>query len=131
VVLVKPWTSESEDIWITVIIHFGGVARGPGHPWHLIYQYPFDDFWFLLAYFHLLAPTEEYAYSASQSLLDKPAICRDLCPFCWDFDLFHLFTPNTPRWNIYRGQQREITVPGIYWDFFSDDPPPGFQWDGS
>jgi hypothetical protein len=117
--------------WNATSNHIGAYARSPGHPWHCVYWYFGDHTPFINTNMILTFKTEREASIAAKSLVSLPALLRHSCPFCWDEDWYRQHTPATPAWNIYRGQQHEICVPGILWDIYNYDPPPGFQWDGS
>lgn len=117
--------------WNAYSQHLGGCARDPGHPWHCVYWAFGFETPILGASMMMTFLTEREASIAAKTLVSLPALLRHACPFCWDYDIWYLFTMATPCWNIYRGEQREICVPGILWDYTSWDPPPGFQWDGS
>jgi hypothetical protein len=128
---VKPYTRFEADFG-AYFYHCGGTARGPGHPWHGIFPYLNSAHPLYVAYdINQFALTLEDATIAAHTLVALPLLVRDICFECWDDDFLHLFTGRTPRWNIYRGQTRELVIPCIYWDWFNADPPPGFQWDGS
>jgi hypothetical protein len=49
-------------------------------------------------------PTYEEALLEARSWAAMPQIPRDLCVYCRNLD----YGPNTPRWNIYRGEDRMI-----------------------
>jgi len=117
--------------WIAFGVHLGDIAGGSGNPWHLIWQLQFLDLPGGLASFGMIAPDEPTAILFAQNMAALPQLNSSFCPFCWDYDLFHLHTPRYPRWNIYRGWNHTLTVPAIYWDIYNPDPPPGFKWDGS
>lgn len=117
--------------WNAVAQHIGGPARGGGHPWHCVYWYFGWDTPALGASALWTCQTEYEAYQIAKDLVALPPLLRHMCWACWDNDYFYQATQGTPCWNIFRGQQRERCVPAVIWDYYSPDPPPGFQWDGS
>jgi hypothetical protein len=127
----RGFVPDVETGWLAAAFHFGGLASGPGHPWHLVWQWQLLDLPPGGTYISIPCLDEPSAILAARSLTSLPLIVRDLCPFCWDDDIFKWYTPSTPRWNIYRGQTHVRVIPCIYWDLANEDPPPGFQWDGS
>jgi len=78
----------------------------------------------------------EEGFIAAHTWASMPALVNDLCVACRYFD----YGANTPRWNIYRGEDRAKYYPGIsmyprrfvpgfvwdFWDSFSGRHPPGY-----
>ncbi|MEI7902573.1 MAG: hypothetical protein WCK89_20175 [bacterium] len=111
--------------------HIGGTIRDGGHPWHGVWYGDIYDLMSVDDCFSLPQPDLATAELAARSLPALPAVIRDCCPYCWDYDIFRFDTPSVPRFNIYRGQGRQLLIPCFFWEPWIVDPPPGFQWDGS
>jgi len=77
-------------------------------------------------------PTLEEGLITAHTWASMPALVNDLCVACRYFD----YGANTPRWNIYRGEDRAKYYPGISmyprrfipgFVLHKDDPyPPGY-----
>jgi len=125
---IKPYTHVLGDPFVICLPQGADLASDP-YAWHLVHEYTWDYQWLFAYGFPLPAfPDIALCKQAALDYVSLPCMLRDMCPFCIGATIYFRPCPSIPRWNIYRGQNHQLTPPAIYWDVFATDPPPGFEW---
>lgn len=128
---IRPWTV-TDYPYVPYYYHCGDTLRDPGKPWHGVFACHKDDLPTLIGItFRIFLPTLPQAMRAARLFTAMPLFARDICPFCWDYDLWYYYTASLPRINIHRGQNHMLVPPTFLWDWENVDPPPGFTWAGT
>ncbi len=127
---IKVWSIGEIFTWVW-FDHIPTVWDPQTAPWHIVHEYTGNVYDYMAGinnwnsqFFDDPAVGKLYALA----LAAMPQLATDLCPVCRPKG-FQFYGPlPLPRWNIYRGQQREPRVPCIYWDSHNPDHPPGYPW---
>ena len=120
-----------EPIFFTEVNHFWWHCVYEPGAYHTIYSYDLQDMPPVVNAWQAY-PTLELGLLAARSWASRPAMINDICTACRYFD----WGANTPRWNIYRGEEHPKFYPGFHLYpprmipcFFMpwwEDPPPGY-----
>lgn len=97
-----------EQIYLSVI-HYWWTDPYEAGAYHEIYPYTWEDQPLGYACGQQVLTIEE-GLIAAETWASRPAMINDICVEC----RFHHVGANTPRWNIYRGEEHPKWYPGYH-----------------